>query len=230
MRPSALFVLLALAPGAMGAQVVVPIHEEPRHRPVYEGSELTVLDIEIPPGDTTLFHRHDAPIAYVFISPMPTNAQVLGQSWGSPDQGTGALPGTGSIIFDETYPEAPTEHRVTNLGQAPFRLIAVLNRGAGQAPGGEEPRGAAAPYEAEGRWFRSTHHLVASQGMWAWEGHSRPVVMVQVSSGALTVQAGSGPAVDLQGPGDFVVLPPGVRAYLRNGGVEAVNLGIIEVR
>lgn len=213
----------------LGAQTVVPVHEEPRHRLVYEAPELRVLDIEILPGDTTLFHRHDAPIAYVFISPTSTNAQVLGESWGSATRDTGPLPGIGNVIFDETYPTAPLEHRVTCVGDVPFRLIAVMNRGPGQTTSGEQSLGSEAPTEAEGRWFRSSHHRLTDEATWV-VGPSRPLVIVQASSGSVSVEPGTGSALELQALGDFVVLQPGPPAQLRNAGTGPVTLAIVEVR
>jgi quercetin dioxygenase-like cupin family protein len=229
-RTPSLTVLVAMTPGVLGAQTVVPIQEEPRHRLVYETPELRVLDIEIAPGDTTLFHRHDAPISYVFISPTPTNAQVLGQSWGSATRDSRPLAGIGNVVFDETYSTAPVEHRVTNLGDVPFRLISVLNRGPGQTSTGRESLGAADPPEMGGRWFQSTHHTLENEATWEWEGLGRPVVIVQVSSGAVAVELGTGPKPDLLAPGDFIVLHPEARAQLRNVGAGPVTLAIVEVR
>jgi quercetin dioxygenase-like cupin family protein len=229
-RSLSMFAVLAAMPGMLGAQAVVPAHEEPRHRLAFEGPELRVLDIEIPPGDTTLFHRHDVPIAYVFISPTRTNAQVLGESWGSATQNSGPLPEIGNVIFDEAYTAAPLEHRVTSQGNVPFRLIAVMNRGPGQATSGEGSLGSAGPAEVEGRWFRSSHRTLANEGTWILEGHSRPLVIVQVSSGSVSVEPGSGSALHLQALGDFVVLQPGTRADLRNEGAGPATLAIVEVR
>jgi quercetin dioxygenase-like cupin family protein len=214
----------------LGAQTVVPVHEEPRHHLAYEGPALRILDIEIAPRDTTLFHRHDAPIAYVFISPTPTNSQVLGQGWGSANRDAGPLPAIGNVIFDERYATAPVEHRVTCIGDVPFHLVAVLNRGAGQTANDEGPLGAAGRAEAEGRWFRSTHHTLAGEATWEWEEHSRPVVMVQVSPGSVSVETGTGPTSELETLGDFVVLQPGAPAHVRNAGVGPVTLAIVEVR
>ena len=224
------FVLLAATPYVLAAETVVPVHQEPRHRLVHEGPGLRVLDVEIAPGDTTLFHRHDAPIAYVYISPAPTKAQVLGQDWGSTSPNTDPAPVIGSVLFNETYAAAPVEHRVTNPGEVPFRLIAVLNRGPGQANGSEELVVGMDPIEASGRWFRSTHHTLSGQATWVWEGTSRPVVVVQVSSGAVVFQPGTGPSSNLQSPGNFIILQPEDRAQFRNQGDEPVTLAIVEVR
>ena len=229
-RNPSLAVLLAMTPGIVGAQTVVPIQEEPRHRLVYETPEFRVLDVEIAPGDTTLFHRHDVPIGYVYISPTRINDQVLGRGWGGVTQDSNPVASTGDVIFDEAYATAPVEHRVTNLGNVPFRLIAVLNRGPGQATSGKESSGAAGAPETEGRWFWSTHHTLASQATWEWQGLGRPVVIVQVSSGAVAVGPGAGATRDLRAPGDFVVLRADARAELRNVGGGPVTLAIVGVR
>lgn len=223
-------VLLAATPLVLAAETVVPVHQEPRHRLVHEGPELRVLDVEIAPGDTTLFHRHDAPIAYVYISPTPTRAQVLGEDWGGASPNTIPLPGIGSVVFNEAYAATPVEHRVTNPGEVPFRLIAILNRGPGQANGGEELLLGPDPIDARGHWFRSTHHTLSNQATWVWEGSSRPVVVVQVSSGSVVFQPGTGPSSSLQSPGNFIVLQPEDRAQFRNSGGEPVTLAIVEVR
>ncbi len=60
---------------------VVPVHEEPRHRLVFDSPVARVLDIQIPPGDTTLFHTHSNPILYVNMSSSQTRSQTLGQEW-----------------------------------------------------------------------------------------------------------------------------------------------------
>ena len=223
-------VVLATTPLVFAAETVVPVHQEPRHRLVHEGPELRVLDVEIAPGDTTLFHRHDAPIAYVYISPTPTKAQVLGQDWGSANASTSPVPAIGSVLLNEAYAATPMEHRVTNPGDVPFRLIAILNRGAGEANGSQESLGGTDPIETSGRWFRSTRHTLASQATWDWEGNSRPVVMVQVSSGTVVVEPGTGSSSNLQSLGDFIVLQPQARAHFRNTGGGPVTLAIVEVR
>lgn len=66
-----------VVPITLAAQTIVPVHEEPRHRVVLETAGFRVLDIQIPPGDTTLFHRHSTPIAYVSIGVSPVNIQPL---------------------------------------------------------------------------------------------------------------------------------------------------------
>ena len=226
----AMLALLVATTGTLGAQTVVPVHEEPRHRLAYESPELRVLDIEIPPGDTTLFHRHDLPMAYVLISPALTNAQVLGQSWGSAATDTGPFPDIGSVFLDETYRAAPIEHRVTCVDDCPFRLIGVMNRGPGQAIRAGGALGTAGSTEAEGRWFRTAYYTLATQTTWEWEGHGRPVAIVQVSPGVVSIEPETASTGRLQAPGEFLVLHADAQVHLHNSGSSPVTLAIVEVR
>ena len=59
----------------------VPLSGEPRHHVVYESPALRIHDIQIPPGDTTLFHTHDTAILYVPIARSTNRSQVLGGEW-----------------------------------------------------------------------------------------------------------------------------------------------------
>ena len=74
--------LLAVTAGfawtaGLQAQKVIPLTMEPRHRLMMDGDPVKVLDVRIPPGDTSFFHVHDAPILLVGMSNPLNNAQVL---------------------------------------------------------------------------------------------------------------------------------------------------------
>ena len=59
----------------------MPLSGEPRHHVVYESPSTRIHDIQIPPGDTTLFHTHDTAILYVPIARSTNRSQVLGAEW-----------------------------------------------------------------------------------------------------------------------------------------------------
>ena len=46
----------------------VPVTKEPRHRVAFENAELRILDVNVPPGDTTLDHLHDRDIVTVSMN------------------------------------------------------------------------------------------------------------------------------------------------------------------
>src|SRR6185436_2591618 len=55
-------------PDPQGQDRVVPVYEEPRHRQIFRSGTTRILELIVLPGDTSLFHRHDDPIAYINLS------------------------------------------------------------------------------------------------------------------------------------------------------------------
>ncbi|HEX3080985.1 MAG TPA: hypothetical protein VHQ04_11000, partial [Puia sp.] len=43
----------------------VPVSQEPLHHKVLENNHLRLLDVHIPPGDTSMFHIHATPSVFV---------------------------------------------------------------------------------------------------------------------------------------------------------------------
>ena len=71
-RCVACFLVLRVPVSVAQDEKVVPVHEEPRHRLVFEAPATRILDVQIPAGDTTLFHTHSDPILYVSMSQSQT--------------------------------------------------------------------------------------------------------------------------------------------------------------
>jgi len=66
-RGAATVVLLSLAlcasaQGPSDQQPVIPVFEEPLHRLVLERPPVRVLDVQVLPGTTSLYHLHTDPI------------------------------------------------------------------------------------------------------------------------------------------------------------------------
>lgn len=62
----------------LSAQTVVEVRDEPRHKPVFENAYIRLLDVIIPPGDTSLYHRHYLPSVFVFLEKTDIGMQDLG--------------------------------------------------------------------------------------------------------------------------------------------------------
>jgi quercetin dioxygenase-like cupin family protein len=225
--------LTALAPAAsvaeLAAQEVVPVHREPRHRLVLDRHPIRVLDIQIEPGDTTLFHRHDAPVAYVTIGVSTTNAQSLGGRWGGA-QSAPSSRRTGSLSVNLAYGERPQTHRVTNVGSSLFRLIGIVNYGPGDHSPGLHEGGSPGVVDAENPWFRA-YRLVLQPGE-ASPMHFSPrhVVGVQVSEGRAEVFATGVGAKTLGSAGEWFFLDPESEHRIRNLGTAPLELVVVEVR
>jgi hypothetical protein len=228
---------------------VVPVHEEPRHRQVFETTGTRVLDIRIPPGDTTLFHTHSDPVLYVTMSTSRTRGQNLGGAWSgpafSPDGATaGRAPARatsaarapivatdppGRMMSTTSYAETPQTHRVNNVGDSLFRLIGITNSSAGDA--GEEP---SADFdinpEISNRWFRG-YRVVLNKRESVEHRHANPVAVVLADGMAIVDAETSAGRVSVSAdrPGFVTFVEGGARHTLR-GGLTKNQVIEVEVR
>lgn len=74
-----------------GQTPIMPVHQEPHHRQVFQYGPLRIIDLQIPPGDMSWFHTHEWPVFYLTVADSQTRTQILGEEWGA--RGRGAAPG-----------------------------------------------------------------------------------------------------------------------------------------
>ena len=214
----ACFLLMRVPVGVAQSEKVVPVHEEPRHHLVFEAPATRILDVQIPAGDTTLFHTHSDPILYVSMSQSQTRSQTLGGEWSGGDAAQGARaqagaasapgapvapdapaspPRLGRMTSSTSYAKEPLTHRVNNVGQGLFRLIGILNRTAGDET--DTPsEGFDAKPEITNRWFRGYRWSLASDAK--PHRHRNPVAVVLITGRA---SARGISTTTLEKPGQF---------------------------
>jgi hypothetical protein len=95
----------------------VDVRDEPRHRRRFEDGLVRAYDVLIPPGDTTLYHRHAEDTFYVAVN----EATVRDRTWGEDAAREGTAP-AGSLLC-RPHRSRPLIHQVHNLGSAEMRLI-----------------------------------------------------------------------------------------------------------
>jgi hypothetical protein len=127
--------LLLAAAGALTSaawpQTVVPVEQTPYHVPVFTNELVTVLNVFIPPGRTSGFHRHSLDSFGVLIA----DTDRTGQPLGGPVTVTPLRP-PGSVSFS-FYSREQNVHAVTVKGDGPFHNIVVELL----APGGRHEAG-----------------------------------------------------------------------------------------
>ncbi len=101
----------------------VPVYEEPKHRLVFENDRAMILDVNLPPGYESLYHKHERDLLYVTISGTQVWAQPLGEEKRHADVKTGDL------RFSSDNHGLPHIHRVGNVGTAPFHIIGIGIKG-----------------------------------------------------------------------------------------------------
>src|SRR4030095_8548994 len=103
--PRSIAFLLLVFTAAVGAQQI-PVTKEPHHHVTFENSQFRILDVNVPPGESTLDHSHDRDLVTVSMSnSAETRAQAAGQSWANrPRRPIGDIETT-------DYSGKPTSHR-----------------------------------------------------------------------------------------------------------------------
>src|SRR6478672_943599 len=102
------------------AQTPVPVREEPRHHVALQNQYLRLLDVWLPPGDTTFFHIHEIPSLFLILSKTVTGSQVKGENW---VQGTFTSE-PGHAWYND-FKNGPLIHRVCNIDSIPFHVMDI---------------------------------------------------------------------------------------------------------
>lgn len=108
--------LLIISCRQLSAQM--PVSKEPRHKVVFENNKIRVLNVILPPGDTTFYHVHSTPSAFIFFTRTNTASQLIN---GQPTSGYSVA---GNIFFEDLYTHQRI-HRVWNIDTTTFHVMDV---------------------------------------------------------------------------------------------------------
>jgi hypothetical protein len=234
MKMSYWVALLTLTVTAVAA-AQIPVTKEPRHRVAFENADLRILDVNIPPGDTSLEHMHDRDVATVAISDgAETRLQTSGQPWGAvrPKRPMGDVSVT-------EYAGKPGSHRIENVGKIPYLLFAVENL---RAKGWATEPSIAAPgttLATESRAFKVYDVRLGKDRAQTSHTHAVPTILVLVgglvmSDGPDAQAKANAPAAvglkQLDRPGQWMLVPRGDTHHLVRLGVNDARVVEIEVR
>ena len=109
--------VMQVAATIVTAEPPVPIEKEPRHRLKFENPFVRVFDVLIPPGDISLFHIH----LHDGLSTRLTDARIRDEALDGTSEDSALK--RGAVSF--AYRPRPLTHRVSNIGDTPFRNIFV---------------------------------------------------------------------------------------------------------
>lgn len=217
--------MLAL-PASMPAQTAVPVHLEPRHHLVLDSTRFRILDVRIPPGDTSQYHIHGTVILYVAIEPSNTSGQLLGRDWlvGTP------FPSVGSVRIDSTYATQPITHRVTNPGPRTFHLLAVTSLGVARGSASTDRSTLPGTIELESSWFEQARTELSAGATTPWHTSPTPVLVVQPRADGIVVEREGGTRQALDGAGGWVLMPARTRYRVGNAGSASATAVVISIR
>jgi quercetin dioxygenase-like cupin family protein len=245
LAPAAVLAQSALAPVSRAdlESPVVPVHEEPHHREVFQYGTTRILDLQVPPGDISWFHLHEWPVLYMTLGTSRVRTQNLGADWSggraraATAQGGGAAPPatppaparrTPRATSTTSYIERPVTHRLENIGDGLFSAMVVVNETAGDDTISVADAGFDSEPELTNPWFRSYRVTLAAGESTGAHKHTTPVAIFQAIDGKAMAD---GPMdFEFNRPGQWAYYDAGVGHTMKNLGDASIELLEIEVR
>jgi quercetin dioxygenase-like cupin family protein len=222
---------------------VVPVHEEPHHRQVFQYGTTRILDLQVPPDDISWFHSHEWPVLYMTLGTSRVRTQNLGSDWsGGGARATNGQAGsapprpaqpsperrTPRATSTTSYVERPVTHRIENIGSGLFSAMVVVNETAGDDATSVADAGFELGPELTNPWFRSYRVTLGAGETTDLHEHTTPVVIFQAIAGKAMA---NGPMdFEFNRPGQWAFYDAGVGHTIENVGDAAIELLEIEVR
>jgi len=227
-------------PDPAGQERIVPVYEEPRHRQIFKSGTTRILELIVLPGDTSLFHTHEDPIAYVNLSGSTLRTQELGKEWsqgggrggaragGPPAVAAPAAPAPAVRVTSTTsYAQTPATHRIANTGTGIVHALVVVNQTKGTDATTPKDAGFEGMPELTNNWFRA-YRFSLPPGQSGTHTHKVPAFLVKTSEGTAITQGARLRA--LNDVGDWAFFDAGVAHEMRNTSTATVEFVEVEVR
>ena len=114
-RPFFLSILLMIS---IGVRAQVQVRNEPRHKDVLENKYFRILDVNIPPHDTTLQHVHSTPSVILLFTNTVTAQQLKGHDWVKSQSVAGTA-------FYRDFAKDTVIHKVSNWDTVPYHVTDI---------------------------------------------------------------------------------------------------------
>jgi len=182
------------------------------HREVFHSPSVRVLDVRIPPGDTTAYHLHAAPLVGIAVQ----DARIWSQLVGAPPGPVSPLKAT-PYVFDNWSQTLPYTHRVANADTLPLHYVVAewLARSGPDVPA--LPDGPSRRLFKQGPRIRVYQITLAPGAATDPHTHATPGLTVLGTAGALSDE-GSPQARGGGGAGSWSWREAPYRHVLRNDG------------
>src|SRR5450755_4137458 len=99
----------------------VHVSKEPRHHNIFENGHIRLLDVHIPPGDTTQIHIHSTPSVFLIL----TNTVKVGSQVISEEKRAKLTTADNENIWFESFQNKPRIHRVWNSDTTEYHVMDI---------------------------------------------------------------------------------------------------------
>jgi quercetin dioxygenase-like cupin family protein len=204
---------------------IVAVEKASFHLPVFSNEYVTLLNVMLPPGHTSGYHKHSVDTAGVVVEPATVRVQVLGEAAVDRQITTGASSYIG-------YSKKPLTHIVTNIDSKPLHIILIELLYSTPGRFSSLPRVEVPEYKAE------LDERVRGWRLVLAPGQSAPTITQQapgvriVVNGGILVESEPGQAdreINLQ-RGDFFWQDANATRAVRNAGNTQIELVEFELK
>lgn len=217
-----LFFLAAVFPFFLTLHAQVQVSKEPLHHKLLDNAHVRLLDVHIPPGDTTLIHIHSTPSVFLVLSNAKTGSQVIQEE----DHSKSPIPHFGNMVFEGFY-ITPRIHRVWNSDTMEFHVIDLelpnKNFITIEAPINKEGFN----FLFEEKPVRAYRFNSGLQGEISIKPRKADILVI------LTSDPPSGTKVNAKSfnrKGDFIYIPAGEKIEIKNGGPDNSVFAFFELK
>jgi len=207
----------------MNIKAQIPVSQEPYHRVVYENDRVRILNVLLPPGDTTQYHVHSTPSVFIGLSTSHPGSQLLHQK---PAAG---LFTASSVFFEDLRAPHTRIHRVWNSDSFLFHVMDVELLSAN--PVLDQP-GFKLKYtrlETDTTWVRIYKTDLPKVGELTIHDMNRRFLLVVLGDTKTTVSVNDKEIARFLSTGDFFWINPGDKFSIMNRGASTAPFTLLEV-
>ncbi len=220
MKPKIITVIASCIYWSSSITAQVPVREEPRHHPVLVNKYIRLLDVRLPPGDTTLFHIHATPSLFIILSNALTGSQIKGKDWVTSESKAGTT-------WYRSFADSPLIHRVCNADTIPFHVndIEILSSFNSNSPYKHLPFKVLFENDKA-----VAYQLKNSSPVQKIINNCGPLVAELVSGNTITFHdANTKKAANIK-TGEYLYMHPGSSFYFSSKGNDEINLVLFEIK
>ena len=219
MKYRLLFLSILLAFASV-VQAQVQVRNEPRHKNVIENKYFRVLDVNIPPHDTTLQHIHSTPSVILMFTNTITAEQLKGHDWVKGKSTAGSA-------FYRDFAKDTVIHKVSNWDTVPFHVTDIELLSAYHPNDGRKPLSFTLLFNEEKAFaYRLTDSSMYKQII----SNRGPMIAGLVTGDDVVLHNTKNRKSVAIKPGKETYIEPGSSFYLTKTSKKEINLVLFEIK
>jgi len=213
------FLVVLLFTNALFCSAQIQVSKEPRHHNVFENAWVRVLDVHLPPGDTSLIHQHSTPSVFMVLSTTKTGSQVIVE----PEKANFS----DERVWFEGFYTTPRIHRVWNSDTSEFHVVDMELPNKNPQPIDPPMEMKALTLLFDEKPVRGYRLTLAAQETIHLPGRKAPILVVGLSNpaGSVTIHDKS-----FVKKGDFLFIKAGDEINFSNKGDGEQSFAVFELK